>query len=286
MYLVCALKLVKKDERLRIERRAGNGFLSQQKGRKRKCERMKYVGIYWPLFAPMIKRVSGQDLARLLAERSIREGKRNTEGFCPVRTISAQAIPWRPTRILLTYLQRPWSERLNDHAGRNGACHDRRAESRLLWTVFGMTDLNRQPRKWYRDMKKYEAWFTKRGKDYPVNWNVCFDESRHKDGSFYFFTRCPICEFCERDGIAELMPVCVRRMKSCSAAAREAVSGTHDRKRRSPSATIGSSETDQIAAMTIRVKAIMATIFISCSKLRKNHLSHIPKDRRLFRLLA
>ena len=79
-------------------------------------------------------------------------------------------------------------------------------ESKLLRTVFGMTDLNRQPKKWYRDMKKYEAWFDKHGKDYPVNWNIHFDEARHKDGSFYYFTRCPICEFCEREGIAELMP--------------------------------------------------------------------------------
>ena len=55
-------------------------------------------------------------------------------------------------------------------------------------------------------MKKYEAWFDKHGKEYPVNWNVYFDESRHRDGSYYFFTRCPICEFCEREGIAELMP--------------------------------------------------------------------------------
>ena len=33
-----------------------------------------------------------------------------------------------------------------------------------------------------------------------------FDESRHPGGSFYYFTRCPICEFCQREGIAELMP--------------------------------------------------------------------------------
>ena len=46
----------------------------------------------------------------------------------------------------------------------------------------------------------------KNGKDYPVNWNVNFDEARHKEGSFYYFTRCPICEFCAREGIAELMP--------------------------------------------------------------------------------
>jgi len=74
---------------------------------------MKYVGIYWSLFAPMIKKSIRQRFSASLAEQSIREGK-----------------------------------------------------------------------------KEY----------------VCFDESRHRDGSYYFFTRYPICEFCEREGIAELMP--------------------------------------------------------------------------------
>ena len=79
-------------------------------------------------------------------------------------------------------------------------------EGRLLRTFFGLTDLNRKPKKWEQDMRKYEAWFAAHGKDYPVNWHVNYDESRHRDGSFYYFTRCPICEFCQREGIAELMP--------------------------------------------------------------------------------
>jgi hypothetical protein len=79
-------------------------------------------------------------------------------------------------------------------------------ESRLLRTFFGMTDLNKTPKKWEQEMRKYKAWFARHGKDYPVNWNVNFDEARHKEGSFYYFTRCPICEFCTQEGIAELMP--------------------------------------------------------------------------------
>jgi hypothetical protein len=79
-------------------------------------------------------------------------------------------------------------------------------ESRLLRTFFGMTDLNKTPKKWEREMRKYEAWFAKYGEKYPVNWNVNFDEARHKEGSFYYFTRCPICEFCNREGLGELMP--------------------------------------------------------------------------------
>ena len=79
-------------------------------------------------------------------------------------------------------------------------------KSRLLCTVFGMTDLNRRPKKWEQDMRAYEAWYKKHGDDYPINWVVNFDETVHQDGSYYYFTRCPICEFCQREGIAELMP--------------------------------------------------------------------------------
>ena len=71
---------------------------------------------------------------------------------------------------------------------------------------FRLTDLNRDEKKWYREMKKYEAWYRKRGAEYPATWQVHFDESLHKNGSYYYFSRCPICEFCEREGIGELMP--------------------------------------------------------------------------------
>ena len=73
---------------------------------------------------------------------------------------------------------------------------------------FAMTNLNskRGEKKWYRDMKKYEAWATKNLGRYPNNWVVKFDETRHRNGSFYYFIQCPICSFCQREGILEIMP--------------------------------------------------------------------------------
>ena len=42
---------------------------------------------------------------------------------------------------------------------------------------FGMTDLNKTPDKWYKDMKKYEKWYDSgNGKNYPTTWKVHFDE--------------------------------------------------------------------------------------------------------------
>lgn len=44
-----------------------------------------------------------------------------------------------------------------------------------------MTDLNRTPDKWYRDMKKYEKWYDAgKGKKYPATWKVHFNEKFHR----------------------------------------------------------------------------------------------------------
>ena len=168
---------------------------------------MKYVGIYWLLFAPMIKKSIRQRFSASLAEQSIREGKKEYKRLLSRADDLGPGNPMASNAYFAYVFAAAWLG-----SGRKIAPDEMALvmtdvlESRLLRTAFGITDLNRQPKKWYRDMKKYEAWFDKHGKEYPVNWNVSFDESRHRDGSYYFFTRCPICEFCEREGIAELMP--------------------------------------------------------------------------------
>ena len=168
---------------------------------------MKYVGIYWSLFAPMIKKSIRQRFSASLAVQSIREGKKEYKRLLSRADDLGPGNPMASNAYFAYVFAAAWLG-----SGRKIAPDEMALvmtdvlESRLLRTVFGITDLNRQPKKWYRDMKKYEAWFDKHGNEYPVNWNVYFDESRHRDGSYYFFTRCPICEFCEREGIAELMP--------------------------------------------------------------------------------
>lgn len=80
-----------------------------------------------------------------------------------------------------------------------------------LKPLFSMVNINTRSgnKKWYREMKKYERWSEGKLDKYPTTWVVHFDEARHKQGSFYYFTRCPICEFCNREGIPEIMsPLC------------------------------------------------------------------------------
>lgn len=168
---------------------------------------MKYVGIYWTLFAPMMKKSIARRFNSELAERSIRQGKKEYKRLLSHADELGPGNPMATNAYFAYVFAAVWLG-----SGRRitpdemGQVMKDVLESRLLRTVFGMTDLNRNPNKWERDMRKYEAWYQKHGKDFPVNWVVNFDETAHRDGSYYYFTRCPICEFCQREGIAELMP--------------------------------------------------------------------------------
>ena len=75
---------------------------------------------------------------------------------------------------------------------------------------FGVTDLNKHPDKWYKDIKKYEKCCESGNLEkYPSTWKVNFDEGLHKDGSYYYFTSCPICGYLTELGLEEIMkPLC------------------------------------------------------------------------------
>ncbi len=44
------------------------------------------------------------------------------------------------------------------------------------------------------------------GKD--KTWDFNFDDSKHKDGNYYYFTRCPLNDFARKYGFLEVLPVC------------------------------------------------------------------------------
>ncbi|MBR1739392.1 MAG: L-2-amino-thiazoline-4-carboxylic acid hydrolase [Ruminococcus sp.] len=168
---------------------------------------MKYVGIYWSLFAPLIKKSITKRYSKELAETSIKKGKQEYRRLLEKADDLGKGNPMASNAYFAYVFAAAWlGSGKKIPANEMDKVMTDVLESKLMRTVFGMTDLNKSPKKWYSDMKKYEAWYKKNGKSYPVNWVVNFDEKAHKDGSYYYFSRCPICEFCQREGIMELMP--------------------------------------------------------------------------------
>lgn len=168
---------------------------------------MKYIGIYWMLFAPKIKKSIASRFSEELAEQSIRQGKKEYRRLLSRADDLGPGNPMASNAYFAYVFAAAWLG-----SGRK-ITPDQMAlvmtdvlESQPLKTVFGLTDMNRTPKKWEKDMRQYETWYRRHGKDYPVNWIVNFDENSHQDGSFYYFSRCPICEFCKKEGIMELMP--------------------------------------------------------------------------------
>ena len=168
---------------------------------------MKQNGLYWALFAPIIKKSVAKRFGKELAEQSIRHGKSEYKRLLRCADDLGPGNPMAMNAYFAYVFTAVWlgsgKQITPDEMG--GVMTDV-LTAPLLRTFFRMTDLNKTPKKWEQEMRKYAAWYQVHGKDYPVNWVVNFDESRHRDGSFYYFTRCPICEFCAREGFAELMP--------------------------------------------------------------------------------
>ena len=168
---------------------------------------MKYRGIYWTLFAPMIRKSITNRFGKQLAGEAVSNGKSEYRRLLSHADDLGPGNPMAMNAYFAYVFAAAWlgSGKMLTPEDMGQVMTDV-LETRLLRAYFGMTDLNRTPGKWEQEMRKYESWFAGHGKDYPVNWNVTFNEDLHQDGSYYCFTRCPICEFCEREGIAELMP--------------------------------------------------------------------------------
>lgn len=168
---------------------------------------MPYKGFYWHFFAPMMKHSIAKRFSPELAEKSIRNGKAAYRGLLSRADDIGQDNPMAMNAYFAYVFVGAWlgSDKMISPDGMAEVMGD---VLRRLKFFFAMTNLNtkRGATKWYRDMKKYEAWSQGKLDTYPTTWIVNFDERRHRDGSFYYFTRCPICAFCEREGIPEIMP--------------------------------------------------------------------------------
>ncbi|MCR4755227.1 MAG: L-2-amino-thiazoline-4-carboxylic acid hydrolase [Lachnospiraceae bacterium] len=56
--------------------------------------------------------------------------------------------------------------------------------------------------------RRMQAWADDHPQYKDKTWDFNFDETKHKDGSFYYFTRCPLNDFARQQGYIEILPVC------------------------------------------------------------------------------
>ncbi len=80
----------------------------------------------------------------------------------------------------------------------------------LIRKVMGGRDLNKPEDmlKAKEKFRKIQAWADAHPEYKDKTWDFNFDDSKHKDGSYYHFTRCPIEKFAREHGFLEVLPVC------------------------------------------------------------------------------
>lgn len=79
----------------------------------------------------------------------------------------------------------------------------------LKW-YFNMVNLNtdRGKNSNKKDILKYVKWYTpEKEKKYPHSFKVDFEGQPYEGACYYRITRCPICSYCKKLGIEELMPL-------------------------------------------------------------------------------
>lgn len=85
----------------------------------------------------------------------------------------------------------------------------RRSLYHVKW-YFGMTNLNtpRGKAENKKNIVKYVNWYTpEKEKLYPTSFKVDFVGQPFEGACYYRITRCPICSYCKKLGVEELMPL-------------------------------------------------------------------------------
>ena len=83
-------------------------------------------------------------------------------------------------------------------------------KSPMVSKIMGRADLNR-PEDLQKAKDKFHAmqdWADAHPQYKDKTWDFNFDDTKHKDGSYYHFTRCPLEKFARGNGYLEVLPVC------------------------------------------------------------------------------
>jgi len=168
---------------------------------------MKYKGIYWRILSPIIKKSIKKRYGREMATMAIKNGKDKYRYLLNRADDLGKGNPMASNAYFAYVFVGAW-------LGTNKIISPKDMANIMtdvlydMKPFFAITNINTKKgsTKWYREMKKYEKWCAGKLDKYPTTWVVNFDESKHRDGTYYFFTKCPICSFCEKEGIAEIMP--------------------------------------------------------------------------------
>ena len=82
--------------------------------------------------------------------------------------------------------------------------------NKLINRAISKLDLNipQDMKKFIKRIYRMKKWTDKNEEYKDSTWDFNFDKNLHKDGLYYYFTRCPMEKFARENGYLDLLPLC------------------------------------------------------------------------------
>ena len=170
---------------------------------------MKYNGFYYALFSPAMKRVIAQHYGSEFARDIMKKSKPLYRKLVADADDIGNDNPMAYNELFALAFIAPYlasGKKITPEVVQEMM---RQGLYRVKW-YFSMTNLNTVKGKNAnkKDVMAYMKWYTpEKEKLYPTSFKVDLVGQPYEGACYYRITRCPICIYCEKLGIKELMPL-------------------------------------------------------------------------------
>lgn len=170
---------------------------------------MKYNGFYFTLFRGTMKKVLAEHYGEEFARDTIKQARSVYKKLVAEADDIGDGNPMAYNELFALAFVAPYlasRKRISPQVAQE-------MMRRSLYHVkfyFGMVDLNTPKGKLanQKSILKYVKWYTpEREKQYPASFKVDFVGKPYEGACYYRITRCPICAYCKKLGVEELMPL-------------------------------------------------------------------------------
>lgn len=170
---------------------------------------MKYNGFYFALFCGTMKKVLAEHYGREFAQDTMKKARKVYKTLVAEADDIGDDNPMAYNELFALAFVAPYlacGKRITPEIAQE-------MMRRSLYHVkfyFGMVNLNTSKGKLanQKSILNYVKWYTpEREKQYPGSFKVDFVGKPYEDACYYRITRCPICTYCKKLGVEELMPL-------------------------------------------------------------------------------
>ena len=170
---------------------------------------MKYNGFYFWLFSSSMRKVLEEKYDRTYAKEIMNKSKEVYRRLVAEADDIGDDNPMAYNELFALTFVSPYIASEKKIPPETVQEMMRRALYHVKW-YFGMTDLNTAKGKAEnkKNVMKYIKWYTPEKEAlYPTSFKVDLVGQPYEGACYYRITRCPICLYCKKLGVEELMPL-------------------------------------------------------------------------------